>query len=112
MFSALARVWANPYARLVLTVIGLGLGYFFIRFTLRIWVIVSLAYLLAYLGHPVVSVLEWRRVPRPLGILLGLLLFLGLASVLHRHRHGRGLFRAGGGAHRHSRDGVSQAALR
>lgn len=85
MFDALAKVWANPYARLVLIALGLALAVLFVRFTRRVWVIVLVAYLLAYLAHPLLSRLAQWRVPRSLGVLLvtaGLFLFFGAASVV------------------------------
>ena len=85
MFDALAKVWTNPYARLVLIASGVVLAFFIIRFAQRIWIIVSVAYLLAYLAHPLVSKLAQWRVPRSVGVLLffaGLFVFFGAASAM------------------------------
>ena len=85
MRDALQQVWANPYVRVAVLLLGLwALGGLLLR-TAAVWVGFLIAYTLAYLADPLVSGLERRRVRRPFGVLLVYALFfllLGLTSVL------------------------------
>ncbi|WP_456446181.1 AI-2E family transporter [Oceanithermus sp.] len=85
MRDALRQVWANPYVRVAVLLLGLwALGGLLLR-TAAVWVGFLIAYTLAYLADPLVSGLERRRVRRAFGVLLVYALFfvfLGLASVL------------------------------
>lgn len=85
MREAFARVWENPYVRVLVYLLFFFLLY---RFLLRAWPALSIlltAFAIAYLTHPVVRFFEAKRLPRLLGVVLvylGLGLFLGLASFL------------------------------
>ncbi|WP_038058622.1 AI-2E family transporter [Thermus amyloliquefaciens] len=85
MREAFARVWENPYVRVL---VYLFLLFLLSRLLLRAWPALSIlltAFAIAYLAHPVVRLFEARRLPRLLGVVLvylGLGLFLGLASFL------------------------------
>lgn len=85
MRDALQQVWANPYVRVAVLLLGLwALGGLLLR-TAAVWVGFLIAYTLAYLADPLVSGLERRRVRRAFGVLLVYALFfvfLGMASVL------------------------------
>ncbi|MDM7324882.1 MAG: AI-2E family transporter [Thermus sp.] len=85
MREAFARVWENPYVRVLVYLVLLYLAYLLL---LRAWpalTILLTAFSIAYLTHPLVRFFEGRRLPRLLGVALvylGLGLFLGLASFL------------------------------
>ncbi|WP_105316673.1 AI-2E family transporter [Thermus tenuipuniceus] len=85
MREAFARVWENPYVRVLVYLLLFFLLY---RFLLRAWPALSIlltAFAIAYLTHPVVRFFEGKRLPRLLGVVLvylGLGLFLGFASFL------------------------------
>ncbi|WP_234555055.1 AI-2E family transporter [Thermus caliditerrae] len=85
MREAFARVWENPYVRVLVYLLLFFLLY---RFLARTWPALSVlltAFTFAYLAHPVVRFFEGRRLPRALGVVLVYLLlglFLGLASFL------------------------------
>ncbi|WP_126252473.1 AI-2E family transporter, partial [Thermus scotoductus] len=85
MREAFARVWENPYVRVLVYLLFFFLLY---RFLLRAWPALSIlltAFAIAYLTHPVVRFFEGKRLPRLLGVVLvylGLGLLGGLASFL------------------------------
>ncbi|GAB5602914.1 AI-2E family transporter [Thermus sp. FJN-A] len=85
MREAFARVWENPYVRVLVYLLLFFLLY---RFLVRAWPALSIlltAFAFAYLAHPVVRFFEGRRLPRVVGVVLVyllLVLFLGLASFL------------------------------
>lgn len=85
MREAFARVWENPYVRVLVYLLLAFLAY---RLLARAWPALSIlltAFAFAYLAHPVVRFFEAWRLPRVLGVVLvylGLGLFLGLASFL------------------------------
>lgn len=89
MWPALKQVWPNPYVRIVvwtllalLTLAGL---YFFLGLTRSIWSSFLIAYLIAYLLHPLLAWVERRGLHRVVGVLaiaVGLILFLALLWLL------------------------------
>ena len=85
MREAFAKVWENPYVRVLVYLLLLFLLY---RLLARAWPALSVllfAFAFAYLFHPLVRFFEGLRLPRALGVALVYLLlglFLGLASFL------------------------------
>ena len=85
MREALRQVWANPYVRVGMLLLGLWLAYLLLLKTTAVWVGFLVAYTLAYLAEPFIRWLERYRVRRAFGVLTVYVLFfifLGLASVL------------------------------
>ena len=75
------EMWKNSYVRVLLVVAVAVLLYFFLAATGVVWVSFLIAYTLAYIANPIVSKLERLRVPRWVGVALGMLLLTALLSM-------------------------------
>lgn len=89
MSATLSWAWQNPWIRLVVYLLLAGLVFWLLSWVLngaRTAIgIVSAAFVFSYLASPVVRWFEQRRLTRALGVVVvfvGLLFFLGLATVL------------------------------
>ncbi|GAO76151.1 AI-2E family transporter [Meiothermus ruber] len=89
MSTTLSWAWQNPWIRLVVYLLLAGLVFWLLSWVLngaRTAIgIVSTAFVFSYLASPVVRWFEQRRLTRALGVVVvfvGLLFFLGLATVL------------------------------
>ncbi|HGY08697.1 MAG TPA: AI-2E family transporter [Oceanithermus profundus] len=85
MRKALLEVWANPYVRVGVLLLGLLAAYLLLARTTAVWVGFLIAYTLAYLVDPLLRRLQRHGVGRAFGVLLVyalFFLFAGLASVL------------------------------
>jgi predicted PurR-regulated permease PerM len=83
--NAFLVVWQNAYVRVAVYLIALYIAYLLLREISSVVLLAGLAYLFAYLFHPLVEWLERRRLPRGLGLVVAflvVLLFLGFATVL------------------------------
>lgn len=81
MIRAVGAVWANPYVRVVLLVMGAVLLFVVLRQTRLVWGSILLAVLFAYLLTPLVDAIERRGYHRGLGVAaVGLLFLLALAG--------------------------------
>jgi predicted PurR-regulated permease PerM len=83
--NAFLQVWRNPYVRVVVYVLALYVAYLLLREIGSVVILAGLAYLFAYLFHPIVDWLERRRLPRALGLgvaFLAVIVFLTFATVL------------------------------
>jgi predicted PurR-regulated permease PerM len=83
MRAAFAAVWANPYARLLLTAVGLVLAYLLLRATVMVWSTLLIAFLFAYLLNPLVNRIERRGVHRGGGVAVAALIFFGILLGLY-----------------------------
>lgn len=79
--EAFGAVWRNPYVRVLLTLLALWALLVAFREVRTIVIIGGVAYLIAYLASPLLLWLERRKVRRPLGVLLVVLLILALAAL-------------------------------
>lgn len=89
MSATLSWAWQNPWIRLAVYLLLAGLVFWLLSWVLngaRTAIgIVSAAFVFSYLASPVVRWFEQRRLTRALGVVVvfvGLLFFLGLATVL------------------------------
>lgn len=89
MSATLSWAWQNPWIRLVVYLLLAGLVFWLLSWILngaRTAIgIVAAAFVFSYLASPVVHWFEQRRLTRALGVVVvfvGLLFFLGLATVL------------------------------
>jgi predicted PurR-regulated permease PerM len=83
--NAFVYIWRNPYVRVAVYLVIAYVIYLLLGKLESIVRLALLSYLFAYLGNPLVSALERRRVPRWVGtsiVLVIVIVFLGLASVL------------------------------
>ena len=83
--NAFQAVWRNPYVRVPVFLLLIYLTYRFFGEVSHVFVLALIAYIVAYLAHPLLSWLVRHRVPRGLGVLVVVLLILsmvGLASTL------------------------------
>lgn len=90
MLSALRQIWTNPYVRVLLGLAALIALYFLLSWTRAVWGTFLIAYLIAFLLHPMVSFFEARGLGRWMGmgsvlgavlLLLGMLWLIGLNLV-------------------------------
>ncbi|GGR01550.1 AI-2E family transporter [Deinococcus ruber] len=83
--NAFQAVWRNPYVRVPIFLLLIYLTYRFFGLVSHVFVLALIAYIVAYLAHPLLNWLVRHRVPRGLGVLVVVLLILsmvGLASTL------------------------------
>ncbi len=81
MWQALKEVWRNPYVRVAVGLIAAYLLYRFLYWSRAVWGSILLAYLIAFLLHPIVAWTE-RRTTRALGLLVVVLLLGGILTGL------------------------------
>ena len=79
--NAFTQVWRNPYVRVLVFLLLLYLLYRLVGRVSEVVTLAVVAYIIAYLAHPLLNWLQRRRVPRGFGILLVILLLLGLVAV-------------------------------
>lgn len=79
--NAFQAVWRNPYVRVPVFLLLIYLGYRFIGLVGHVLVLGIIAYIIAYLAHPLLNLLQSRRLPRALGVLLVVLLVLGMVAL-------------------------------
>ena len=85
MRQAFRSVWQYPFVRVFTTLLVVAALYLLLRPTLAVWAVFLLAFLFAFLLHPVIDFFDRRFAARWLGlvaVVLILLLLLGLASLL------------------------------
>ncbi|WP_424950961.1 AI-2E family transporter [Deinococcus sp.] len=76
--NAFQAVWRNPYVRVPIFVLLIYLGYQFFGLLSHVFVLALIAYIVAYLAHPLLGWLVARRIPRFVGVLLVVIVLLGL----------------------------------
>src|SRR5690625_1676598 len=81
MWQALKEVWRNPYVRVAVGLIVAYLLYRFLYWSRAVWGSILIAYLIAFLLHPIVAWTE-RRTTRALGLLVVVLLLGGILTGL------------------------------
>ena len=77
MREALKVVWANPYVKVLVAVLGLVAAYLAFRATQPAGTLFLVAYALAHLANPLVDQLEKRGARRPFGVALAAILVVG-----------------------------------
>jgi predicted PurR-regulated permease PerM len=82
MWDAIRAVWANPYVRLLILILGIIALYYLLQVTITVWSSFLLAFLLAYLLNPIVTWMEVNRLHRAVGVLLTVFVFLMLGALL------------------------------
>ena len=76
--NAFRVVWRNPYVRVPVFLLLIYLAYRFFGEVSHVFVLALIAYIVAYLAHPLLNALVRRRIPRFVGVLLVVLVILGL----------------------------------
>ena len=76
--NAFQVVWRNPYVRVPVFLLLVFLAYRFFGEISHIFVLALIAYIVAYLAHPLLNRLTARRIPRFVGVLLVVVVLLGL----------------------------------
>ena len=76
--NAFQAVWRNPYVRVPVFLLLIYLAYRFFGEVSHVFVLALIAYIVAYLAHPLLNALTRRRIPRFVGVLLVVLVILGL----------------------------------
>ncbi len=76
--NAFQAIWRNPYVRVVVFLLLIYLAYRFFGLVSHVFVLALIAYIVAYLAHPLLNRLVARRVPRFVGVLLVVIVILGL----------------------------------
>jgi predicted PurR-regulated permease PerM len=76
--TAFQAVWRNPYVRVPVFLLLIYLAYRFFTEVSHVFVLALIAYIVAYLAHPLLGALVRRRIPRFVGVLLVVLVILGL----------------------------------
>ena len=83
--SAFVEIWRNAYVRVAVYLLAAYTALLLTRELSSVLTLAGLAYLFAYLFHPLVAFVERRRVPRALGlgfVFLIVLVFLAVATLL------------------------------
>ncbi len=80
--NAFQYVWRSPWVRVAVFLALLVLAYQVVGSVMHVLVLALIAYIIAYLAHPLLAALQRRRVPRGLGVLLVLLVIAGLLVLL------------------------------
>ncbi len=82
--NAFQAIWRNPYVRVPVFLLLIVLAYRFFGEVSHIFVLALIAYIVAYLAHPLLNWLTARRIPRFVGVLLVVVILglLVLASTL------------------------------
>ncbi len=81
LLDAFQAVWRNPYVRVIVALLFLWTLYLTFREVLTILSLGIVAYLIAYLTHPLLVWLERKKVRRPLGVALVVLLIIALFAL-------------------------------
>jgi predicted PurR-regulated permease PerM len=76
--NAFKAVWRNPYVRVPVFLLLVYLAYRFFGLVSHVFVLALIAYIVAYLAHPLLNRLVARRIPRFVGVLLVVVVLLGL----------------------------------
>lgn len=82
MLQAFQHVWRSPWVRVSVSLLLIYVLFRWIHVLSPVLLMVSVAYLMAYLFNPMLDWLQKRRVRRGLGILLVLFLLIGMVSLL------------------------------
>lgn len=76
--NAFQAVWRNPYVRVPVFLLLIFLAYRFFGLVSHVFVLALIAYIVAYLAHPLLNWMVARRIPRFVGVLLVVVVLLGL----------------------------------
>jgi predicted PurR-regulated permease PerM len=76
--NAFRAIWRNPYVRVPVFLLLIYLAYLFFEQVSHVFVLALVAYIVAYLAHPMLTWMASRRIPRFVGVLLVVVLVLGL----------------------------------
>ncbi|TSA83692.1 AI-2E family transporter [Deinococcus detaillensis] len=76
--NAFQAIWRNPYIRAATFLLLLYLAYLVLGSVSHIVVLAVIAYIIAYLAHPMLVWLEKRKINRAIGVLLTVVLIFGL----------------------------------
>ena len=79
--NAFQALWRNPYVRVPVFLLLIYLAYRFFGQVSHVFVLALIAYIVAYLAHPLLRWLTARRIPRFVGVLLVVVVLLGLLAL-------------------------------
>ncbi len=76
--NAFRAVWRNPYVRVPVFLLLIFLAYRFFGLVSHVFVLALIAYIVAYLAHPLLNWMVAHRLPRFAGVLVVVVVLLGL----------------------------------
>lgn len=76
--NAFQAVWRNPYVRVPVFLLLIFLAYRFFGLVSHVFVLALIAYIVAYLAHPLLNWMVAHRLPRFAGVLVVVVVLLGL----------------------------------
>ncbi|WP_245896071.1 AI-2E family transporter [Deinococcus irradiatisoli] len=76
--NAFQVIWRNPYLRAAVFVLLLYLAYRVLGTLTHVITLALIAYIIAYLAHPMLVMLERRKINRAVGVLVTLVVLIGL----------------------------------
>ncbi|MFC4455076.1 AI-2E family transporter [Deinococcus sonorensis] len=79
--TAFQYVWRSPWVRTLVFLLAIYLVYRLVGQVTHVIVLGLIAYVIAYLAHPLLRLLEQRRIQRGVGVALVVLLILGLVAL-------------------------------
>lgn len=79
--NAFQAIWRNPYIRAASFLLLLYLAYLVVGSVSHIITLAVIAYIIAYLAHPMLVILERRKINRAFGVLLTVILIFGLVVL-------------------------------
>lgn len=79
--NAFQAIWRSPYIRAATFLLLLYLAYLIIGLVSHIIVLAVIAYIIAYLAHPMLVWLEKRKINRAIGVLLTVIIIFGLVVL-------------------------------
>jgi len=74
-------IWRNPYARAPVYLLVIYLAYRYLGLVSQVIVLALIAYIVAYLAHPMLNWLVNRRMTRFWGVLLVIVIILGILAL-------------------------------
>ncbi len=79
--NAFQLVWRNPYVRVPVFLLLMVLAWRFLHGLQHVLTLGVVAYIVAYLAHPLLAWLERRRIARSVGVLLVVVVALGFVAL-------------------------------
>lgn len=76
--NAFQAAWRNPYIRLSVFLLLIYLAFHFVGLVSHVITLFIIAYIIAYLAHPMLVWLERHRITRGLGVLVTLVIVIGM----------------------------------
>ncbi len=79
--NAFQAAWRNPYVRLVVFLVLIYLAFTFVGLLSHVITLVIIAYVIAYLAHPMLVWLERHHISRGIGALVTIIIVIGMLAL-------------------------------